>query len=227
MTDFTFGQNPTMTTITSNGEMQLFDSAGAMASDLTFMGDNTFTFSGTQSYSVSGTTTVSEKNGNATATLTRTNLTRSGGCCRPTSGSISVNRQGGILPGQADLVVWSVLRPGERNGTTATMPSCLNPSDGDDHGNQGKDTGRDRGPGDREARNGLRDDGDDQYLDRSVGEGRRHVADRGRRCMTKDPGLRRMAEDATAAQMAGAQATPSYQVLGDSDLKDRAAVRRS
>ena len=44
-------------------------------------------------------------------------------------------------------------------------------------------------------------------------------------CMTKDPGLRRMAEDATAAQMAGAQATPSYQVLGDSDLKDRAAVK--
>src|SRR5690348_1153960 len=44
-------------------------------------------------------------------------------------------------------------------------------------------------------------------------------------CITKDPGLRRMAEDTTAAQMAGAQATPSYQVLGDTDLKDRAAVK--
>ena len=105
--------------------MQLFDSAGAMASDLTFMGDNTFTFSGTQSYSVSGTTTVSEKNGNATATLTRTNLTRSGGCCRPTSGSISVNRQGGILPGQADWSFGPSCGQVERNGTTATMPSCL------------------------------------------------------------------------------------------------------
>jgi len=44
-------------------------------------------------------------------------------------------------------------------------------------------------------------------------------------CITKDPGLRRMAEDTTAAQMAGAQATPSYQVLGETDLKDRAAVK--
>jgi len=43
--------------------------------------------------------------------------------------------------------------------------------------------------------------------------------------MTKDPGLRRMAEDSAAAQLAGAQATPSYQVLGDADLKDREGVK--
>ena len=41
--------------------------------------------------------------------------------------------------------------------------------------------------------------------------------------MTKDPGLRRIAEDSAAAQMAGAQATPSYQVLGDADIKDKEA----
>jgi hypothetical protein len=44
--------------------------------------------------------------------------------------------------------------------------------------------------------------------------------------MSKDPGLRRMAEDTTASQLAGAQATPSYQVLGDTDLKDREAVKQ-
>ena len=43
--------------------------------------------------------------------------------------------------------------------------------------------------------------------------------------MSKDPGLRRMAEDATAAQMTGAQAVPSYQILGETDLKDRTAVK--
>jgi hypothetical protein len=125
MTGFTFGQNPTMTTINSNGEMQLFDSSGTMQSDLTFMGDNTFTFSGTQSYSVSGTTTVSEKNGNATATITRQNLTRSGGCCRPTSGTMTVDRTGGILPGQSNWSFGPSCGQVERNGTTATMPSCL------------------------------------------------------------------------------------------------------
>jgi hypothetical protein len=44
-------------------------------------------------------------------------------------------------------------------------------------------------------------------------------------CMTKDPGLRRIAEDTTASQMSGAQAIPSYQVLGEADLKDREAVK--
>lgn len=43
--------------------------------------------------------------------------------------------------------------------------------------------------------------------------------------LTKDPGLRRMAEDTTAANLAGAQAVPSYQILGDMDLKDREAVK--
>ena len=38
-------------------------------------------------------------------------------------------------------------------------------------------------------------------------------------CLTKDPGLRRMAEDTAAANLTGAQAMPSYQVLGDADLK--------
>ena len=41
----------------------------------------------------------------------------------------------------------------------------------------------------------------------------------------KDPGLRRMAEDSAAQHLVGAQAVPSYQVLGDTDLKDRDAVK--
>jgi hypothetical protein len=46
-------------------------------------------------------------------------------------------------------------------------------------------------------------------------------------CLTKDPGLRRMAEDAAAAQLQqkGAHATPSYQLLGETDLKDREGVK--
>ena len=44
-------------------------------------------------------------------------------------------------------------------------------------------------------------------------------------CLTQDPGLRRMAEDTAASQLTGAQAVPSYQVLGDTSLKDREAVK--
>jgi len=124
-TNYTYGQNPTMTTIMSNGELQIFNSAGTMLSDLNFMGDNTFTFSGTQSYSVSGNTTVQEKTGGATATLTRTGLTRSAGCCRPTGGTIGVNRMGGLFPGQADWSFGPSCGQVERNGVSATMPACL------------------------------------------------------------------------------------------------------
>lgn len=44
-------------------------------------------------------------------------------------------------------------------------------------------------------------------------------------CLTKDPGIRRMAEDAAASQITGAQAVPSYEVLGDTDLRNREAVK--
>jgi hypothetical protein len=46
-------------------------------------------------------------------------------------------------------------------------------------------------------------------------------------CLAKDPGLRRMAEDSAAAQLAGAQAVPSYQVIGDADLKNQEAVKQA
>jgi hypothetical protein len=45
-------------------------------------------------------------------------------------------------------------------------------------------------------------------------------------CLAKDPGLRRMAETTAAANLSGAQAVPSYQVLGDTDLRNRDAVKQ-
>jgi hypothetical protein len=44
-------------------------------------------------------------------------------------------------------------------------------------------------------------------------------------CLTRDPGLRRMAEDTAASHMANAQAIPSYQLLSDTDLQDRETVK--
>jgi hypothetical protein len=44
-------------------------------------------------------------------------------------------------------------------------------------------------------------------------------------CLAKDPGLRRMAENTAAANLKGADAVPSYQVLGDTDLKNRDLVK--
>ena len=46
-------------------------------------------------------------------------------------------------------------------------------------------------------------------------------------CLTKDPGLRRQGEDSAAAQLRekGAQAVASYQLTGDTDVKDREGMK--
>ena len=43
--------------------------------------------------------------------------------------------------------------------------------------------------------------------------------------LTRDDGLRRIAEDTAVTHMQGAQAVPSYRVLGTTDLRDRDAVK--
>ena len=44
-------------------------------------------------------------------------------------------------------------------------------------------------------------------------------------CMTNNAGLRRIAENTTASKLAGAQAIPSYQILGDTDLREVDAIK--
>jgi len=44
-------------------------------------------------------------------------------------------------------------------------------------------------------------------------------------CMTNNAALRRIAENTTAAKLAGAQAIPSYQILGDTDLREVDTVK--
>jgi hypothetical protein len=125
MTTFTFGQSPATTDIKSNGELKIMDSSGTTQADLSFMTDNAFTFSGTQSYKLDGTTTVQEKNGNATATITRQGLVRSQGCCRPTGGTITVDRTGGTLPGRANWSFGPSCGQVMREGASVTMPTCM------------------------------------------------------------------------------------------------------
>ena len=124
-TSYTFGQTPTTTTFNINGEMQTFSSTGTMIADLTYNGMNTVTFSSASSYSVDGTTNVQEKNGPASATITEQGVTRSGGCCRPTGGSVVINRSGGPHPGTATWTFGPSCGTVMRNNVTATLPACI------------------------------------------------------------------------------------------------------
>jgi hypothetical protein len=125
MTSYTFGQTPTSITFNTTGELQIFNNANTMQADLTYTGMDTVTLSGNSSYSVDGSTSVKEKNGPASATITKTGLTRSSGCCRPTAGSITVNRTGGPHAGQATWTFGPSCGTVMRNNVTATLPACI------------------------------------------------------------------------------------------------------
>jgi len=96
-----------------------------MIADLTYTGMDTVTFSGNSSYSVDGTTTVKEKNGPASATINEQGVTRSDGCCRPTAGTVTINRTGGPQPGTATWTFGPSCGAVMRNNVSAMLPACI------------------------------------------------------------------------------------------------------
>jgi collagen type VII alpha len=125
MTVYTFGQTPTTTTFNITGEMQTFSTTGTMVADLSYTGMDTVTFSGGSSYSVDGTTTVQEKNGPASATINEQGVTRSNGCCRPTAGTVTIDRTGGPFPGTATWTFGPSCGAVMRNNVSAMLPACI------------------------------------------------------------------------------------------------------
>jgi hypothetical protein len=125
MTTYTFGQTPTKLTFSTNGEIQISDASGSTLGDLTYTGTDTVTLSGNASYTVDGSTMVMDKNSNAMTSITKTGLTRSGGCCRPTSGSFMINRTGGANPEQATWTFGPSCGAVMRNNQSVTLPACI------------------------------------------------------------------------------------------------------
>jgi len=124
MTSYAFGQSPAMLSVNTTGELQLFNAQGSMLADHTYTGTRTFNFSGNQSYKFSSMLTVQEKNGPAMATITSTDVTRSAGCCRPTAGTVNIDRTGGQLPGTATWTFGPSCGTVMRNAVTVTLPAC-------------------------------------------------------------------------------------------------------
>ncbi len=123
---YTFGQNGTATSFNSTGEAQFFNTAGTMIADLGFSGMRTLTFTtSNQTYTIDGTVNVQDKmTSGASATLTGTGVQRSNGCCRPTAGTLTVNRTGGRFPGQHVWTFESTCGSAMLDGSTITLPAC-------------------------------------------------------------------------------------------------------
>ena len=125
MTTFPFGQTPSTIQVSSSGQLQLTTGAGATAVNLTFNGNDTFKLNGSQSYSVDGTAMLQDMVGGTTATVTKTGLTRSSQCCRPTGGSVAINRTGGSQPGQVTWSFGPTCGAVMRNNSSVMLPACI------------------------------------------------------------------------------------------------------
>jgi hypothetical protein len=126
--NFALGTTPATVTIASNGEIQLIAADGTTTSDRTYNGSQTFSSISTTdgSYTVGGMLTVVDKaSGGASATMTGNGLQRATSCCRPIAGTLSVNRTGGMFPGQHSWTYTSTCGTATLDGKTVTLPACL------------------------------------------------------------------------------------------------------
>ncbi|MES1164494.1 MAG: hypothetical protein ABUR63_01950 [Verrucomicrobiota bacterium] len=124
---FPFQKTPSGFTVSTNGEVQRFTSAGTMTSDRTYMGTQTYSSvslaSGT--YTVGGTLNVQDQQSGGSAVLTGTGLTQADGCCKPTGGTLSMTRTGGRSSGQHTWTFTGTCGSATLDGKTVTVPACM------------------------------------------------------------------------------------------------------
>jgi hypothetical protein len=120
------GGAPTSLNVATTGRVQFYAAGGALAADHIVKGTRSYTFSreaATSSYAVDGALAVQDAGRSATFTATAVGLTRTAGCCRPTSGTLTV-----VDPDSADSSTWT-FGPAcgalAVNGAAVDLPECL------------------------------------------------------------------------------------------------------
>lgn len=121
---YPYGQTPTTVNAIQSGEIQIFDGADLLKADLTFDGSGTFSFGDGSSFIVDGTATYQDTAG-AMATITKTALTRAAGCCRPTAGSVVVDRIGGPRPARTTWTFGPACGVAGRDKMRTMLPACV------------------------------------------------------------------------------------------------------
>jgi hypothetical protein len=120
------GQLPASVTISMDGAMQLVGPGGVVNANRTFAGDITLTPSADRSsYTNDGTLTLMDPNQPGTTTLTSAGLNRSEACCRPTGGTLTINRSGGDLSGTHTWTFGPSCGSIMFDGASVTAPSCM------------------------------------------------------------------------------------------------------
>ncbi|HVT09425.1 MAG TPA: hypothetical protein VHO67_18320 [Polyangia bacterium] len=121
---YTYAQTPTTVQAIQSGEIQIFDAAGLLKADITFDGSGTFTFGDGPSFIVDGTASYQDSVG-AMATITKNEVTRTAGCCRPTAGAVVVDRVGGPRPARTTWSFGPACGMAGRDRMRTELPACV------------------------------------------------------------------------------------------------------
>ncbi|HVY39186.1 MAG TPA: hypothetical protein VHM31_14675 [Polyangia bacterium] len=121
---YTYGLTPTTVQAIQSGEIQIFDVSGVLKADITFDGSGTFSFGDGSSFIVDGTASYQDTVG-AMATITKDNLVRTAGCCRPTAGAVVVDRIGGPRPARTTWSFGPTCGVAGRDRMRTELPACV------------------------------------------------------------------------------------------------------
>lgn len=121
---YIYGQTPTTVQAIQSGEIQIFDASGLLKADITFDGSGTFSFGDGSSFIVDGTASYQDTAG-AMATITKNDVARTAGCCRPMSGSVVVDRIGGPRPARTTWSFGPACGMAGRDRMRTELPTCV------------------------------------------------------------------------------------------------------
>jgi hypothetical protein len=125
-TNYIAGELPSSVAMTMNGNLQLVGPAGATSADRSFTGDVTLVPSADRtSYTTDGTITLQDAADSTSTTLTAQGLNRSASCCRPTGGTLTINRTAGANSGTHNWMFGPSCGAMMFDGAAITAPACL------------------------------------------------------------------------------------------------------
>ena len=125
-TNYIEGQLPSSVAVTMNGTLQLVGVGGAVSADRSFTGDISFVPSSDRtSYTTDGTITLQDTADSTSTTLTAQGLNRSAACCRPTGGTLTIDRTTGSNAGTHTWTFGPSCGAMMFDGASISAPVCL------------------------------------------------------------------------------------------------------
>ena len=125
-TSYIAGQMPSSVAVTMSGTLQLVGPGGVTSADRSFSGDiSMMPSSDRMSYTTDGMITLQDTADSTSTTLTAQGLNRSAACCRPTGGTLTIDRTTGSSSGTHTWTFGPSCGAMMFDGASISAPACL------------------------------------------------------------------------------------------------------